>query len=180
MRQFKRPISIETNKLTLREMQIGDTQYWFAFMQLPSIMEFLPDRFETLQDMREVLAWLIGNYDMNTDLVIRITLAIHPKGDNPGPIGLVSFGPLPEDNSRREIAFAVHPDWCGQGIATEAASALVAWIRVHVTGDSLFASVDGNNGASLRVLEKLQFERIAEHDEIYAASGTKNLIFRLD
>jgi RimJ/RimL family protein N-acetyltransferase len=134
-----------------------DADCWYDFMALPEIAIFLPDRFETREEMQATLLWLVGNYDMDVEEIIRITLAIHPDDGGKMPRGFVSYGPLPEDNCKREIAYAVHPDWQGRGLATEAARVFIEWVREQITRKPLYASVDAANTASIRVLEKLGF-----------------------
>jgi RimJ/RimL family protein N-acetyltransferase len=101
-------------------MSMDDADYWFRFMNLDSLQRFLTDRYKKVEHIRHTLSWLISNYDMDIESITRITLAIHPKHDEYHPIGWVSFGPLPEDEELREIAYAVHPEYWGIGIATEA------------------------------------------------------------
>ena len=143
----------------------------------PAVAAFLPDRFDTRQDLERVLMWLVGNYDLPIDEIVRITLAIHPNDAADRPCGFVSFGPLPEDHRRREIAYVVHPDWQGRGLATRATSVFIEWVRRHVTRQPRYASVAPTNPASLRVLEKLGFQ-LEQEDQLGPSAADDSWILR--
>lgn len=55
------------------------------------------------------------------------------------------------------VGYILHPDWWGQGLATEALSAALAHVFATRPVGRLVADVDPRNGASLRLLEKLGF-----------------------
>lgn len=76
-------------------------------------------------------------------------------------IGRAGFG---EAGPSRELAYALRRDQWGQGLATELARALVDWHRQHpareLSSSDLCAHVEVGNRASVRVLEKVQFELV--------------------
>ena len=65
------------------------------------------------------------------------------------------------------IGYAIGRAWWGQGIATEAARAAMAWAIDNFSLMRLSASTDARNGRSRRVLEKLGMQqealRIGDH-----------------
>ena len=62
------------------------------------------------------------------------------------------------------------------GYATEMAGATIAEARRHSGFDTIVASVDEVNAASMRVLEKLGFRRVSTH----LGSFGKVVLFRLE
>ncbi len=66
-------------------------------------------------------------------------------------IGNVGIWKLPE------FGFILHPDVWGQGLATEAASAFLAYAFATYPVEAITADVDPRNTASLAVLRKLGF-----------------------
>ncbi len=154
-----RPYTIPTARCILTEMRVADAAAWLAFMSDPLVIRYLPDRFESLQQMSSVLDWLVLNYDAPLSDATRITLAVHLKAAPGQPIGWVTLGPLPEDERLKEIGYALAPAHWGKGLATEAAAAFLAWVRRCVTDAPLYATVDVRNAASVRVLEKLGMTR---------------------
>lgn len=83
--------------------------------------------------------------------------ALHQKGDSCTLIGAGGFLGPPDDNVLVEIGFSIHPDWCGQGLATEMASELVAFAfeddRVH----GIIGNATRRNVASCNVFKHLGF-----------------------
>lgn len=71
-------------------------------------------------------------------------------------VGDVGAGRLPD------FGFMIHPEYWGQGIATEAAAAFIDYAFSNKLSDQLLADVDPRNVASLRVLDKLGFARTGE------------------
>jgi RimJ/RimL family protein N-acetyltransferase len=70
------------------------------------------------------------------------------------PAGTVLLKPLPDGAGEIEIGWHLHPDSWGRGLATEAASALLA--RGFELGlDEIWAVADPDNQRSVRVCEKL-------------------------
>lgn len=177
MNRFARPITVPTSRLVLREVSELHLEHWHRFFQQESILQFLPDRFETLEDLRTVLRWLIGNYDQPPVSIVRLTLGIHLQTSPSAPIGLVSFGPLPEEESKRELAYAVHPAYTGNGYGTEACRAFLSWIAETFPPTPIYASVDPSNHASLRVLEKLGFARDSPERRREEPESSGHLIF---
>jgi [ribosomal protein S5]-alanine N-acetyltransferase len=91
-------------------------------------------------------------------------------------VGHAGFHGPPEDVGRAEIGYSVFEPYRGQGYATEAAQALVAYAAAHGAG-TVFASVAPANAPSLRVMEKLGFRRTGvQVDEI----DGEELVFELD
>lgn len=55
------------------------------------------------------------------------------------------------------LGYTVHPDFQNRGIATAAATALIAWGRQHIGFDEVHALVEEANLASRAVVKKLGF-----------------------
>ena len=74
-------------------------------------------------------------------------------------VGFCGFLVLPEVHARPELVYAMAEQFTGRGLATEMARASIAEARAHAPLDEILASVDEVNAASVRVLDKLGFER---------------------
>jgi ribosomal-protein-alanine N-acetyltransferase len=158
--KLTRPITIVTERCLLAELQLRDAAYWYGFMNDPLIARYLPDRISSVADMRGVLQWLTENYSIGPAAATRITLSIALKTDPRACVGWVTYGPLPENESLREVGFALEPAHWGKGLATEAARGFLQWIAPRVSVDRLYATADCRNSASRRVLEKLGMQRM--------------------
>ncbi len=75
-----------------------------------------------------------------------------------GFCGFVEFATL---HPEPQLVYAMFGRFAGMGYATEMAAACIAAARKYEGFATIVASVDEVNAASLRVLEKLGFERIA-------------------
>ena len=77
-------------------------------------------------------------------------------------VGFCGYLVLPEVHATPELLYALREPFSGKGLATEMARVCIAEaIRRKAFPDGIVASVDAVNTASVRVLEKLGFERFA-------------------
>jgi ribosomal-protein-alanine N-acetyltransferase len=83
-------------------------------------------------------------------------------------IGDIGFHGPPDATGMVEVGYSVIPDRRRRGYATEAATALVAWALVQPAIRTVAARCEADNPASIRTLERVGFERVAEADGIIA------------
>ena len=76
---------------------------------------------------------------------------LHGSGQLIGFVGYRYFFDPPE----LQLLYALHPEWWGRGLATEAAGAVLRYGFDVLGFDVIEASVDAPNVASARVLERL-------------------------
>jgi ribosomal-protein-alanine N-acetyltransferase len=152
---MERQIEVHTERCILREMRASDAPFWYSFMNLAEVSKYLPDRIDSQEEMANILNWLVSNYDCDAGAVKRLTLSVNLSDQVDSPVGWVTFGPLPEDESLREIGYAIEPSHWGQGLATEAAHGLVAYVQEWISKERLFATVNRENVASIMVLQKI-------------------------
>ena len=74
------------------------------------------------------------------------------------PAGFCGFLIIPSVHAEPQLVYALLERFTGQGYATEMAQASIAHARGAGFAD-IFAAVDAVNAASVRVLERLGFER---------------------
>ncbi|UCD06665.1 MAG: GNAT family N-acetyltransferase [candidate division WOR-3 bacterium] len=170
------PIIVE--ELVISELTLDDLDYLYGFSNLKEIKEFLPDRYETKEELKRTLEWLIGNYSKSSNEIIRISLGIRLKAGNI-MIGWITYGPLPYDEKLNEIAYAIHPAYWNKGYATMAGKAFLKWLSENTTNDEIFAEVNPQNHSSIRVLEKLGMVKIKEDIRKKAGITEKVLIYKL-
>ena len=70
------------------------------------------------------------------------------------------FGP-PNEEGVVEIGYSTCPEWRGSGLATEMARALVDRAATHALVKSIIARTNSDNTASVSVLERCDFIRVA-------------------
>jgi RimJ/RimL family protein N-acetyltransferase len=76
-------------------------------------------------------------------------------------VGFCGFLEMPQIHPEPQIVYAMFERFTGKGYAVEMARAAIAHARARAGFERIVAAVDEVNVASLRVLEKLGFERIA-------------------
>lgn len=135
---------IRTDRLVLRRARWEDLPAVHRLFSDPRAMRYWsrPEH-ETLDETRHWLRFLVEPEADSLDFLVEKDGAV---------IGKAGAWKLPE------VGFLLHPDHWGQGLATEAMAAVIAYVeaeRPSVSG--LTAEVDPRNAASLRVLEKLGF-----------------------
>ena len=89
-----------------------------------------------------------------------------------GSAGFTGRGSPGED----ELGYALHPDWWGRGLMSEAARELLRWAFEGRGLSAVWASHYAENPASRRVIEKCGFQRVCaetltdetgEHDTVF-------------
>jgi len=119
----------------------------------------------------EVLGWLISNYG-KPDFV-RLSYALDRRG---ALVGVVSVGPLPSDESKRELSYFLDPAEWGRGRMDAAVAAFLERLAGTGLADELHAEVDVRNLRSIRLLERRGFTRLSEFAE--AATGKRKFLYR--
>jgi ribosomal-protein-alanine N-acetyltransferase len=76
-------------------------------------------------------------------------------------VGFCGFLELPQVHPEPQLVYAMFERFTGKGLAGEMARAAIAQARAHPGFETIIAAVDEVNAASLRVLDKLGFERFA-------------------
>jgi [ribosomal protein S5]-alanine N-acetyltransferase len=82
--------------------------------------------------------------------------------DGANPIGFAGYWAFEELGPHPQLIYAFLAEHTRKGYATEAAEALITFGREHAGEGAIVASVDERNVASIRVLERLGFERTGE------------------
>jgi ribosomal-protein-alanine N-acetyltransferase len=111
---------------------------------------------------RGVGLWLLFDHAGGTDAPI-------------GFAGFISFGDFEAFGHEPQLIYALREDAAGRGYATEAATACIRHARERAGFTAICAAVDEPNHASVRVLEKLGFQRCGEQPGAFG----QTLLFRL-
>lgn len=86
-------------------------------------------------------------------------------------IGTCTLAHVDAQNRRAEIGFALRPDHWGQGYMSEATNALLRFAFEELELRRIEADVDPRNEASIRLLERLGFQREGYLRERYHVGG---------
>ena len=149
---------IETERLNLREMSEGDAGFVLELLNDPGYIRFIGDRGVRTNEeaARYIEARFVESYRQNG---FGLWLVLTKGGGEPaGVCGLLKRGaPVPGV----EVGYAFLPAFRGLGYAYEAAAASALYAREALGLPKLYAVVNPDNDASIRLLEKLglRFER---------------------
>jgi len=159
---------LETQRLFLRRVTLEDADLMLAIWNDAAFLHYVGDRgVRTVEEARSAMTEgalrLYEQFGYGPYCVVR-------KSDDKriGICGLFRRENLEDP----DIGFALLPSYCGAGLASEAAEAVVAHARDDLGIEILTAIVSPDNAASIALIEKLglSFERgitmPGEHDEI--------------
>jgi RimJ/RimL family protein N-acetyltransferase len=166
-------VILETPRLALRHLEPGDLDALFLLYRDAEIRRYFPDGTRTLEETRQELEWFQHGHPEFPRLGLWATVE-RSSGAFLGRCGLLPW----EIEGKREVelAFLIAKSRWGEGLATEAALAIVDYARVQLGLRRLICLITPGNVASMRVATKvgMSFER-AHDDElglchIYACS----------
>lgn len=140
------PVFLKGDRLTLRLAQVEDEEFLIRLWNAESVRYPAGLRGPELEDD---LADVVGGEDDCRFLACR---AGNPVGD------IMLFG-VDWTDRKAEIGFAIDPDEAGQGYATEPADLALRHAFDGMGLHRVHAKVVSGNEPSMRVLEKLGFER---------------------
>jgi ribosomal-protein-alanine N-acetyltransferase len=89
--------------------------------------------------------------------------------------GFCGFLVIPSVHAEPQLVYALTEEFTGRGYATEMARAAIAYARASAGFSEIIAGVDEVNAASVRVLEKLAFERTGTQPGAFG----NTLVYRL-
>ena len=141
-------------RLRFRAVEVGDVPELHDLAVDPHVRRFLFDG--------EIVprAWAIAAIETSRDEP-GVGLWLLHDGAATRPIGFAGFWRFAALAPEPQLVYALRAEHTGKGLAREAAAALIERARASGTGD-VHAAVDEPNVASIRVLERLGFERCGE------------------
>ena len=153
---------LRTQRLVLRHWEESDLQAFFDLYSRDDVMRWLgshPRRtLATLDEARERLGrWRARERDLDPPLGLWAIVPLVPGTPSPPPAGTVPLLPLSDANGPTgltEVGWHLHPQYQGQGFATEAAGALLAAAAAAGIGQVL-ALTDLDNVRSQAVAARL-------------------------
>lgn len=159
--------TLKTNRLTLRPLAPVDEAWLISFLRTKEVY------------------WNLGSIPPNVDADFVQARIKHAREGEEAQIAFIRMIEIDEEragivsldrNNTREawsLGYAIHPDFNGQGIATEAAEALLNWAHNNSTQGYFVSGYFADNPASGNVLRKLGFLPCWRGDVFGAGRQTK-------
>lgn len=149
---------LETDRLILRKMTMEDAEDLFAYGSNEEAAKYVTwDVHKTIEDSRNFIDFVLSQYE-NKKVA---PWAIESK-ENGRMIGTIDFVWWQPRHNSAEIGYVIAPEYWGKGIATEAASAIIAFGFEKMDLVRIQAKCFVGNLGSARVMEKagMSFEGI--------------------
>jgi len=156
-------ITLETERLILREFTFGDAEFIISLLNSPGWLQFIGDRnVKTIDDAKNYL--LNGPMKSYSENGFGLSMVETKNGHTPiGMCGLIKRVTL-EDI---DIGFAFLPEFAGKGYAYEIASAMMAHAKNILGINKIVAITVEDNEHSIKLLNKigLKFEKRIQFPE---------------
>jgi len=170
-------VILTTERLEVRLFTAGDVDDMYAYERLESVNRYL---YRPPRD-RAGCAEHIAQISQGTPWVAdgdRLALAVCRR-EAPGVIGQVGVTLASAVAKQAEIGWTIHPEHGGRGYATEAARALAVHAFDTLGTHRLYARLDAENTASVRVCEHLGMRREAHliENDFYAGRWGSEYIY---
>ncbi len=177
-RLFSRIPTLETPRLTLRGMRVSDAADMYDYSCRPEVTRYLLwSPHPNIDYTRRYLTYIGQRY--RTGDFFDWAIVCREAGRMIGSCGFTSFN-FSSDSG--EIGYVLNPDWCGQGLATEAVREVIRFGFGHLNLHRLEAHFMQGNDRSRRLMERvgMRFEGWARDsvktDGVYRTIGTCSIL----
>ena len=143
---------LETKRLILRRQKIEDLDDLWALYCNPEITKYIPDAPRSREEAREELEWHKNGHPRFPVLGLWATI-YKETGKFIGRCGLLPW--TIDGQNEVEVAYTIAQEYWGQGLATEAAQAILNYGFDTLNLSRLIALIDSENIASQKVAEKI-------------------------
>jgi len=151
MEKFK----IKTERLLIRILDMRDKESFYKYRSLPEIYQFQSWKPKNIKEIEDFIIKNIAIAPNEVDSCLQLAVCL----DNGQMIGDIGVHFL--DDYQVEIGYTLSPEYQGRGYVLEAIKGIVNYIFSTLKKHRVTASVDPNNGSSIRLLEKLGFRKEA-------------------
>ncbi|MBU1470889.1 MAG: GNAT family N-acetyltransferase [candidate division Zixibacteria bacterium] len=158
-------VHLETERLLIRQYAIDDLDGFYDIVSQEEVVKWVGETVRPKDEIAPRFKKMVESYGLNRpDDIVRFSLAVMHKADG-RLAGWVGLGPLPINTTETEIYYGFSQDYWGQGIATEAADAMLQHGFETIGLDRIVAITLPDNPASAKVLEKIGMKfRWTVHD----------------
>lgn len=166
-------IILETQRLILRRQVMEDLEDLYALYCDAEITKYIPDAPRNYEETKEELEWFLNGHPRHPELGLWAT--IHKdSGKFIGRCGLLPWEI--EGQLEVEVAYTIAREYWGQGLATEAAQAILKYGFEELGLLRLICLIEPENIASQKVAQKIGMRLEKEVDGI-AGDGIPTLIY---
>jgi len=147
--------TLDTNRLQLREMTPQDVTALLKHLGNPEVVKYIDMQpIKTIEQANEWLRWMGSYFSAHDGLRWGITLKT--DGTFIGSAGIHNWN---REARYAEIGYDIAEPYWGNGYATEVSQAIIDFGLTHMNLNRVEADIIEGNEASMRVLEKLGFQK---------------------
>ena len=150
-------LRLETARLLIRPYVPEDLMECFRLMQDEALFAHLDMQVMTLEEYRELFAWLLSCYAVGFDGDFKYSFNILLK-ETGAHVGWVGIGGADFDHAVKEIYWLIGRQYWNRGYATEAAAALLHYGFCTMGLERIQALCKKENVASRKVMEHIGLE----------------------
>jgi RimJ/RimL family protein N-acetyltransferase len=161
--QYAPDYPIVTDRLLLRPFRRGDVDAVYSYRSREDVAEYLFDPPMNHDECAEAVRLRTGQVAFSNE-GDKVVLAVQRR-DDMRLIGEVSLIWRSLADQQGEVGYILHPDAQGQGYASEAARALLAFGFEVMGLHRIYARCDARNAASARVMQRLGMRQEAHFRE---------------
>ena len=149
---------LETERLSLRHLDLGDLDALFRLYRDPEVRAHFPNGTRTLSETKEELEWFHHGHPRQPQLGLWAAIE-RCTGAFLGRCGLLPW--TIDEQPEVELAFLIDKSRWGQGLATEAARGIIEHAASKLALRRLICLIKPGNQASIAVATKvgMVFER---------------------
>lgn len=146
---------LKTERLTLRQLVMGDANEIFALRSDGNVNQYLDRKpSKSIDDAKRFIQTIAENIQRNDSIYWAITFNGIDK-----LIGTICLFDFSDDNLKAEIGYELLPGFHRKGIMQEAASKVIDFGIQHIGLNSIEAYTHSENQTSTRLLEKFNFKK---------------------
>lgn len=145
-------ILLETSRLSFRRLTMNDLDDLFALYHAPDVRKYYSEGIPDYEETRRELEWIVGECYPKYGFGLWATI-LKETGTLIGRCGLCPMDI--EGKEEIEVAYMLDSQYWGQGLATEAAKAILKYGFETVGLSRLISVINPGNIGSARVAEKM-------------------------
>ena len=150
---------LRTERLIVRAYTDQDFDFLHDLYSRPDVVRYLYDEVHDRERSRRMLARKMANAALRAEGDHLTPLLV--RADTGEPVGDAMLAWTSEEHGGGEIGYIIHPDHAGNGYATEAGRLMLRLGFERLKLHRIVGRLDGRNGGSARVLERLGMRREA-------------------
>jgi ribosomal-protein-alanine N-acetyltransferase len=139
---------LETERTIIRQLQDSDLEAFYLICGNPEIMQYIGDGKALTKEKTK--SWIEKSKQNYQNFGYGCWAVTNKNNEFVGYCGLV----YPPNSKNIEIIYALGKEHWGKGLASEIVSGVIKYAFEQLKLEEIFATVDPNNLASIKILEK--------------------------